>query len=259
MKRCKALLLDIDGVLHISGDTVPGAIDAVVSLREIVASIRFVTNTSSRSRASIHEQLQGLGFDVDRGEIVTPAALAVDYCRDNGMMRVRMLVADGLREDLAELDEVEEGNAPEAIVLGDIGDHFGAPVLNSAFRELMDGAALVCLQHNRYWRSGEGLVLDVGAWAAALEYASGVESVVVGKPSSEFFGAALATARASAAEALMIGDDIEADVGGGLDAGIDSILVRTGKYRPDAVEVSGITPTETIDSIADLPALLGGS
>jgi len=257
MERPRVLLLDIDGVLHVSGETVPGAVDALAALREIVPSIRLVTNTSSRSRMSIRDQLASLGFEVDLEEVVTPAGLAVAHCRAAGLSPVRVLVADGLREDLAELAEASAGERPAAIVLGDIGDDFAAPVMNSAFRQLLDGAALVCLQHNRYWRSGEGLVLDVGSWSAALEYASGVVPVVVGKPARQFFATALATAGAEAGEALMVGDDVEGDVGGGLDAGIASILVRTGKYRPDAVAASGIAPTATIDSIADLPGLLG--
>lgn len=251
------LLLDIDGVLHVSGETVPGAVAALAEVREIVPAIRLVTNTSSRSRASIHDQLRSLGFGVETEEIVTPAGLAVAHCLERNLSPVRLLVAPELREDLAALPEAEGEERPAAIVLGDIGDDFAAPIMNSAFRQLIDGAALVCLQHNRYWRSSEGLVLDVGSWASALEYASGVEPVVVGKPSREFFAAALATADAETGVALMVGDDIEADVGGGLAAGIDSVLVRTGKYRADAVAASGVAPTETLDSIVDLPALLG--
>jgi HAD superfamily hydrolase (TIGR01458 family) len=122
----------------------------------------------------------------------------------------------------------------------------------------MDGAELIVLQHNRYWRRADGLALDVGAYAAALEYASGAEPIVVGKPSREFFHSALDQLAAEPSVAVMVGDDIEGDVGGGLDAGIPSILVRTGKYRGDAVSASGVVPSATVDSIADVPALLGG-
>jgi HAD superfamily hydrolase (TIGR01458 family) len=120
----------------------------------------------------------------------------------------------------------------------------------------MDGADLIALQHNRYWRRADGLALDVGAYAAALEYASGVESTVIGKPSREFFRAALAELGAEPDRAVMVGDDIEGDIVGGLGAGIASVLVRTGKYREDAVAASGVVPSATVDSIADVPALL---
>jgi len=141
-------------------------------------------------------------------------------------------------------------------VLGDLGDGFTAEVLNDAFRLLMDGAELVALQHNRYWRRADSIVLDVGAYSAALEYASSRDAVVVGKPAPAFFAAALADLGADAEVTVMVGDDVDADVGGALAAGLRGILVRTGKYRSDALEASGVAPTAIVDSIRDVPGLL---
>ena len=99
-------------------------------------------------------------------------------------------------------------------------------------------------------------MLDVGAYAAALEYATGSQAVVVGKPAPAFFAAALAELGALPQDAMMIGDDIEADIGGAIGAGLRGILVRTGKYRDDALGAAGVRPTEIVDSIADVARLL---
>lgn len=256
-ERPDAVLLDIDGVLHVGDEPVPGAIEALARLRALGDGLRLLTNTTSKSRRSIVERLRAMGFEVAEGEVLTPAALAVAHCREQGYGKVSLMVGDSLLEDLGELDPAGPGEPAEAIVLGDLGTGFDAETLNAAFRRLMDGADLIALQHNRYWRRGDGLALDVGAYSAALEYASGVEAVVIGKPSPRFFEAALADAGAGAGRAVMVGDDVEGDVGGGLGAGIASVLVRTGKYRADAVAASGVEPTATVDSIADLPGLLG--
>ncbi|HWX98000.1 MAG TPA: TIGR01458 family HAD-type hydrolase [Solirubrobacteraceae bacterium] len=250
-----AVLLDIDGVLHVGEQPIDGAIEALAELHHLSRGVRLVTNTTSKSRDQIVEQLRRLGFAVERHEVLTPAALAVRHCHERGYRSVKLLVAHALREDLAELAEVS-GGPVDAIVLGDLGGGFTAKVLNDAFRLLMDGAELVALQHNRYWRRADGLALDVGAYSAALEYASGREAAVVGKPAREFFAAALADLGSGAEETLMVGDDVEADVGGAMDAGLRGVLVRTGKYREDALASSHVTPTEILDSIADLPALL---
>jgi HAD superfamily hydrolase (TIGR01458 family) len=247
-----AVLLDIDGVLHVGDEPIDGAIEALVELRELSAGLRLVTNTTSKSL----EQLGRLGFDVSVNEVLTPAALAVRHCRERGYRSVKLLVGERLREDLMDLLEAPAGAAVDAVVLGDLGDGFNAGVLNGAFRLLMDGAELVALQHNRYWRRADGLALDVGAYSAALEYASGVEAAVVGKPAPEFFTAALADLQSQPEKTLMVGDDVEADVGGALAAGLRAVLVRTGKYREDALAASGVTPTEIVDSIADVPALV---
>ncbi|HSI79434.1 MAG TPA: TIGR01458 family HAD-type hydrolase [Solirubrobacterales bacterium] len=250
------LLLDIDGVLHVGDDPVPGAIEALEELRSLSAGVLLVTNTTSKPRRAIVERLRRIGFAVEEDEVVTPARMAVRRCHERGHEAVMLMVPDALREDLAELDDAGEGQPVDAVVLGDLGPGFTEAALNSAFRALIDGAELIALQHNRYWRSAEGLVLDVGAYAAALEYAAGVEAVVVGKPSRRFFADALATLGVDEDRALMVGDDVEADVGGALAAGIRAVLVRTGKYREDAVRASAIAPTATIDSIADLPGML---
>ncbi|MHB8243537.1 MAG: TIGR01458 family HAD-type hydrolase [Solirubrobacteraceae bacterium] len=252
-----AVLLDIDGVLYVGDEPIPGAVAAVTQLRERSAGIRLVTNTTSRSRREIVAHLDELGFDVPAEEVLTPAALAVRHCREHGHERVRLLVADALLEDLDELRPASPGEAVDAIVLGDLGDGFTADVLNEAFRLLMDGAELVALQHNRFWRRKDGLVLDVGAYSAALEYASSSEAVVVGKPAPAFFSAALADLGAAPKDGVMVGDDVEADVGGAIDADLQGILVRTGKFRQELLESSGVTPTRILDSIADVPALLG--
>jgi HAD superfamily hydrolase (TIGR01458 family) len=143
------------------------------------------------------------------------------------------------------------------VIVGDLGESWDYEVLNSAFRQLMEGAELIALQKNRYWETAEGLSLDAGPFVAALEYASGREAEVVGKPSDAFFELALGDLGVGVDHAAMVGDDVEADVGGAIDAGVAGILVRTGKYREDLVRQTGIEPTATVDSIADVPALLG--
>lgn len=250
----RALLIDLDGVLYVEDEPVPGAREAVAALRAQGLTLRFVTNTTAHSRASTIGKLRRLGFAVGDHEVTTPAALAVRHCRERGLTRVALVMADEVKEDFAAL--VEDGATAQAVIVGDLGDRFGFDVLNHAFRLLMDGAELIALQKNRFWRRADGLALDVGPFVAALEYAAGREALVVGKPAPAFFAEVLADAGVGAADAAMVGDDVESDVGGALRAGLAGVLVRTGKYTPEAVRASGVVPTATVDSIAAVPALL---
>ncbi|MHB8234965.1 MAG: TIGR01458 family HAD-type hydrolase [Solirubrobacteraceae bacterium] len=247
------ILLDIDGVLYVGDEPIAGAHDALAELRELGAGMRLVTNTTSRSRRQVCEHLGELGFEVPVEEVLTPAAMALSHCDERGFESVELIVSDGLREDLAQFDGSGGGDTVDAVILGDVGERFDSELLNHAFRLIMDGAELVALQHNRYWRRADGLALDVGAYAAALEYATRREAVVVGKPAEAFFQAAIVDMGLDAG--VMIGDDVEADVGGAMAAGLPGILVRTGKYRQDALPPE-VTPTAVADSIADVPALL---
>jgi HAD superfamily hydrolase (TIGR01458 family) len=166
-----------------------------------------------------------------------------------------MLMNDEVKGDFADLQE--DDDRPDAVIVGDLGEDFAYLVLNRAFRHVMDGAELIALQRNRFWLRADGLSLDVGPFVAALEYATGREAYVVGKPAPGFFEEVLRAARASPDSSAMVGDDVETDVGGALGAGLAGILVRTGKYREDAAAASGIRPTATVDSIANVPAVLG--
>jgi HAD superfamily hydrolase (TIGR01458 family) len=250
----EALLLDLSGVVYVQDEAVPGAAEALARLREAGVPIRLVTNTTMRPRRAILERLDRLGIEADPSELLTPATLARRRCQEAGYDSVSLVVLDDLREDLEGLDE--SGDPVDAVIVGDLGDRWDYAVLNRAFRRLEGGAQLIALQKNRYWETAEGLSLDAGPFVAALEYATGREAEVVGKPSPAFFELALSDLGVAASAAAMVGDDVEADAGGALEAGIRAVLVRTGKYREEDVRASGIEPNATVDSIADVPGLL---
>jgi HAD superfamily hydrolase (TIGR01458 family) len=248
------VLLDLDGVLYVEDEPIAGAAEAIAALRDAGLDLRFVTNTTARPRRRILERLQRLGFAVEPDELSTPAALAVRHCAGEGHTRVALVMNPEVKEDFAQLEEVSSG--AQAVIVGDLGSAFDFATLNLAFRQVMDGAELVALQKNRFWLTPDGLSLDVGPFVAALEYATGRDALVVGKPARAFFDTILDGAGVAAAQAAMVGDDVESDVGGAQAAGLAGILVRTGKYRADAVRASGVEPTVTVDSIAAVPDLL---
>ena len=256
LASARAVLLDLDGVLYVEDEIVPGAVRAVAHLREAGLVLRFVTNTTSHSHAATLDRLRARGISLAAEELITPAALAVQHCNARGFRRVALLMDDEVKQDLSELEEDED--QPQAVIVGDLGESFDYRVLNAAFRNLLAGAELIALQKNRYWRRADGLSLDVGPFVAALEYAADRRAYVVGKPTEGFFREVLRGAGVSASNAVMVGDDVESDVGGALRSGLAAILVRTGKYRADAVAASGIVPTACVDSIADVPNLLLG-
>ena len=128
--------------------------------------------------------------------------------------------------------------------------------MNRAFHWLLDGADLVALQKNRYWKREGELVLDAGPFVAALEYAANVEATVVGKPSTAFFGLAVESVWLRPEEVGMVGDDLVNDVGGAQAIGCRGVLVRTGKYRAGEEVGGAVTPDAVLESIAELPPLI---
>lgn len=255
LESVDALLIDLDGVLYVEDDPIDGAKEAVDSFRDAGLGLRFVTNTTARSRRQTLERLKRLGFGVAEEELVTPAALARRRCAEAGHERVALIMNEDVKADFEGLTEADSD--VEAVIMGDLGEAFGFAILNRAFRLVMDGAELIALQKNRFWLTPDGLSLDAGPFVAAVEYATGKESLVVGKPARAFFDLTCDDLGSEPDRAAMIGDDVETDVGGAIRAGLAGVLVRTGKYREDFVRESKVEPTATVDSIAEVPALLG--
>ena len=252
-----AILLDVDGVLHVSGETVPGAVEAVRALRAAGHSIRFVTNNTLLSRRALADELVALGFDLDAEELQTTPLAAARVLRGR---RVLALTIAAIKSDLDGI-ELVDGDA-EAVLLGgadeteETGVVFSYENLTRAFNELGNGADLFCLHRNRWWQTSRGPLLDAGAFVVGLEYAARTTATILGKPSSAYFAAALDALDSAPDKTWMVGDDIEADIGGAQAHGLRAVLVQTGKYRADIVEASGIEPDGTLESVASLPAWL---
>ncbi len=244
----------MDGVLHVSGAPIAGAPVAVHRLRDAGHRLRFVTNSTTKSRTQIAEQLCSMGIEVDENELQTTGAVAARALKGK---RVLALTMPGILDDLEGLQLV--GMNVDAVLVGgadegeETGRIFSYLNLNRAFHELSAGAELYCLHKNRWWQTADGARLDAGAFVAGLEYAADIEATVLGKPSTAYFGAALEALDAEAGLTWMVGDDLENDIVGAHKHGMRTLLVRTGKFRPDEVERSAVQPDGIVSSIAQLP------
>jgi len=253
-----AVLLDIDGVLHVSGVAIPGAAEAVQALRDAGHRLRFVTNNTVQARATLAAALTELGVPVAEDELETTPVAAARLLAGS---RVFPLTMTAIHDDLARHVELVEEQADVVLVGGaDETDEaertFAWARLNRAFGELERGARLVCLHRNRWWQTSNGPLLDSGAVVAGLEYASGTRAELVGKPSAAYFEAALSALDARPEDTTMVGDDVEADIETAKRLGLRGVLVRTGKFREATLVAADPQPDAVIDSIADLPGLL---
>ncbi|WP_137990868.1 HAD-IIA family hydrolase [Streptomyces vilmorinianum] len=259
MPRIEAVLIDIDGVLTVSWKPLPGAVAAMERLRAHGIPLALVTNTTSRTRAALAATLAAEGFPVGVDDILTAPAATAAHLREHYPDARCLLINTGdVRDDLGELDLVGEDDdaAADVVVIGGAGDAFDYAALNRAFHHVRDGARLVAMHRNLYWRTADGLDLDTGAFLAGLEQAAGVEAEITGKPSRAFFATALAHLGATASDTLMVGDDIESDVLAAQRCGITGALVKTGKYLPETHRAADGEPDHVLDSFADVPELL---
>ncbi|MFQ5582513.1 MAG: TIGR01458 family HAD-type hydrolase, partial [Mariprofundaceae bacterium] len=244
--------LDLDGVLYIGDQIIRGAPEVVAALREKGYAIAGITNTTTQPRRAIAEKLQDMDIQISEEEIFTPAALAVQVIGKTG---AALFVRESLKEDFRGVSETD--TAPDYVVMGDVGGEGYSPeVLKQVFGMIMDGAKLLALHKNRFWQKPDGLHLDLGPFVAAIEYATGQQATVLGKPSQDFFLGICTKLDVTPENCLMVGDDIESDIGGAQNAGLKTALVQTGKYREEFVRQTGIKADLVLPSIADLPDAL---
>ena len=249
--RPEGFLIDMDGTLYFKGEPCPGAIETVNYLRQEKYQLRFLTNTTAKTPKMLHAQMQALGFDIYEDEIFNATYACLQYLRSQPGTSCHFMVDDAVKAFFKEIPVDDE--VPDFVVVGDYGEGFDFHALNHAFRLLIDGAALIALQKNLYWFSSEGMFLDCGAFVTLLEAAAGKTATVMGKPSETFFNIALESLQRSPSEAIVVGDDITSDISGAQALGMQSILVKTGKFKPSQLENPVAKPTWVLNSIAELP------
>jgi HAD superfamily hydrolase (TIGR01458 family) len=253
--RVDGFLLDIDGVLAVSWKPIPGSIETLAGLRTSGVPFRLITNTTTHTRADLSATLNEAGFEVEADEIVTAVVATGAHLKAAHPGAPVFLLSDGdARDDLGGVHLVGPSEPADVVVIGGASAAFSYEALNHAFRLLMEGAALVGMHRNLYWRTADGLDLDGGAYIAGLEQAAGVTATICGKPAPTYFEAALRLLGMPASSVAMVGDDIVNDVNGAQAVGMTGILVKTGKFLPS--DLAKGEPDSVLDSFAELPAWL---
>jgi HAD superfamily hydrolase (TIGR01458 family) len=255
-------VFDIDGVLTVSGHALPGARDTLRRIQDAGLAFAFLTNMT-RPRSAVLARLATLGIEFDPASVLSAPDATLAYLQQHHPGKcVLLLATDTLREDFDGVAVTDEPGRAEVVVVGgphedSANEHLSYSRMNDAFRALQNGAPLVAMQRGLSWQTDEGLALDAGGFIAALEAATGARATVCGKPSRHFFDAAVARIGAPPSRILMVGDDVENDIRGAASAGLVPALVRTGKFKPAHVDsVRGI-PFHLIDSVVDVPGILG--
>jgi HAD superfamily hydrolase (TIGR01458 family) len=250
------ILFDLDGVFYVGDQPIPGAANALQWVRQQDIPHCFLTNTSSKSRDALVEKLAGLGVQTDPEQILTPAVAAHRWIEQTLDGPVALFLPPDTEEEFHALPLVSRDSQQPvaAVVIGDLGEAWNFTTLNQAFRLLMRQPAprLIALGMTRYWRAPDGLRLDVAPFITALQHASGVNPLVLGKPSKAFYLSALELIHCQAVEAVMIGDDIRGDIAAAQAAGLHALLVHTGKFQPSDLE-GDIKPDGQLTSVAELP------
>jgi HAD superfamily hydrolase (TIGR01458 family) len=249
----KGIILDIDGVLEFQEKVYPYAVETIRALRYSGYSLRFLTNSTLKSRASCADGLRKKGFIISDDEIITASYATANYLR-NLKPRSCWVMLDGKGRD--EFNEfVQDLKNPEYLVIGDNRSCFDFDHLNHVLRLLRNGTKLIGMQSELVDTSMGEVELNVGSWVGMLERASGVRAIYIGKPNPFVFELSLRTMNLSTREIVVVGDRVSTDIAGAYIFGLRSVLVKTGEFNPSDLNTN-VHPDFIVDSIRDIPSIL---
>ncbi len=248
----KGVIFDIDGVLEYQGTVFPQAPELLDFLRNKGIEIRILTNSTLKSRKSCSEKLNAMGFTVHEHEVITASFATARYLKTlNPKSCWVLLKREGLEEFI---DFVQDTENPEYIVLGDYREDFCFEIMNKAAELLVGGAKLIVMITEKLDAGMGGVEITVGAYGQMLEDATGVAATYIGKPNRYVFDMILNTMSVAGNRVLMVGDKLATDIVGARNAGLTSVLVKTGEFRESDLD-NEIKPDFIFDHVGQLRRL----
>jgi 4-nitrophenyl phosphatase len=259
----RGLLIDLDGVVYTGREPIAGAAGFLAEARQRGLKFLLVTNNSTTSPELVAERLKTMRIEVAPSEILTSAQAAVGYVRAHAQpgARVRIVGEAGLRQAAEEegLSVVEDSESASEWVIAGLDRAFTYEKLTSATRAIMSGARFVATNADALLPVEGGQVMPgAGTMIAAIQTATAVEPVIVGKPEAGLFEHGLRRLGGLPPEQVaMIGDRLDTDVVGGRRAGLRTILVLSGVTTHAEALAADPAPDAVAENLASVANLLG--
>lgn len=251
-----AYLTDMDGVLIKEGEMIPGADRFIAELEQHNIEFMVLTNNSIHTPRDLSARLQRTGLQIPEERIWTSASATAHFLSSQVKEGTAYVVGEsGLTTGLHRAGWILTDSNPEFVVLGETRT-YSFEAITTAINLISDGARFICTNPDVTGPAPQGVLPATGSVAALITAATGKEPYYVGKPNPIMMRSALNTIGAHSEKAVMIGDRMDTDVKSGLEAGMRTVLVRTGISDDAEIEKYPYRPTRVVDSIADLAATI---
>ena len=249
----KPLLIDLDGVLRIGKNLAEGFQEFLNFLYKTGRQACVISNSTLSNAEMVKKFFAENGIDF-RLPMMTSADATLQYVTNNYNSAAVFCSEPVLSMFL----KIQNHENPEAVVLGDLGKDWDFKTINTIFKLVYNGADLIAMQKNRFWKTPEdGLLIDAGAFVTAIEFATQKEAILIGKPSPIYFKSGLKLmGLPESNEFIMLGDDLETDIEGANKLGAWSILIYTGKTTYPLPAGAKVEPTFEADNLLDVIKLL---
>jgi len=251
MTTSRNYLIDMDGVLVRGRTLIPGADAFIRTLIERQAEFLVLTNNPRYTPADLSHRLGTMGLQVPPERIFSSAMATALFLQSQKREGTAFVLGEsGLTSAIHGIGYVITDLNPDYVVLGE--GSFDLEQLTKAIRLVAAGAHFLATNPDPSGPGEGGTVPACGAMAAFIEKASGVTPYFVGKPNPLMMRTALNYLDVHSEDTIMVGDTMATDIKGGVESGMDTVLVLTGVTRREDITRFPFQPTHVFDSVADI-------
>jgi HAD superfamily hydrolase (TIGR01458 family) len=224
------VIVDLEGTLIDGNEPLPGAIDFINTLSSKKMPFNIITNRVSKTPLEMAKIMNGIGFKVATNQIINPFIVLNEYLLEHNIRSYYFVGPEYLEEQI-ETDSISYDN-PEYVIFCDF-EYINCDYnkFNKIYNYIKNGSKIITTSYSNYYYRNNEYKLDTGSFTKMFEMICEKEAIIMGKPSKEIYNCALKQLNIKREEAIIIGDDILTDIGGGNNIGIKTVLVKTGKYK----------------------------
>jgi len=250
----KGYLFDIDGVILSSNKLIKGSIPLINTLKKKKIPYIFLTNNTTKNKTQLAKKLVNAGLNVNENEIISAGIAGISYLKQIGSPSCHLYLNNTLIKEYSIFNK--KNIKKKYVIIGDRENNWNYNDINDIFNLLMNGCKLIALHKGKYFQKKNNLNVDIGSIVSAIEYSSDKKATIIGKPSKKFFRIAIESLGLKPNNVAMIGDDLFSDIEGAKSYNINTILVKTGKFRQNVLDKNLIKPDLIIESIDELNSLI---
>ena len=254
LRTRKGFICDMDGVIYLGNQLLPGVAEFVNWLNENDKRFLFLTNSSERSPKELRQKLQRMGLDIGEEHFYTSALATAAFLKKQAPGCTAFVIgAPGLLNALYDVGVTMNDVDPDYVIVGETAS-YNYEVITKAVRLVLNGARLIATNSDLTGPTEFGIAPACRSLVAPIELATGKKAYFMGKPNPLMMRTGLQLLGVHSEEAAMVGDRMDTDVIAGMESGLATVLVLSGCTSRTDVNDYPYRPTYILNGVGDIPS-----
>ena len=254
LRARKGFICDMDGVIYLGSQLLPGVREFVSWLNENDKQFLFLTNSSERSPKELRQKLLRMGLDIGEEHFYTSALATAAFLKKQAPGCTAFVIGAPLLNALYDVGVTMNDVDPDYVIVGETAS-YNYEVITKAVRLVLNGARLIATNSDLTGPTEFGIAPACRSLVAPVELATGRKAYFMGKPNPLMMRTGLRMLGCHSGEAVMIGDRMDTDVISGMESGMSTVLVLSGVSTRATLDEFAYRPSMVLDGVGDIPRL----